>query len=136
MNGPTGEQANGPTGERADGPTGEQANGPPGDEPQVVAALEASAILGAASRVLAAVWNAAAQSGTGASCERAIGAWRGLSMRERRLATGIVLVVAAATHVVLVATGDIQAGWLWLVAPAAAVSVAIAVLMSRPATGG
>ena len=107
------------------------------DEPQVVAVLESGVLLGAASRAIAAVWSAAAQSRTAAAFERTIAAWRGLSIRERRLATSVFLVVAAGTHVVLAATSEKQAGWLWLVLPAVALSVALmAALTSRGATGG
>ena len=107
------------------------------DEPKVVAVLESGVLLGAASRAIAAVWDAAAQSRTVAACESAIAAWRGLSIRERRLATSVLLVVAAVTHVVLVVTSDPQPGWLWLVLPAVAVSAALlAALTSRGATGG
>ena len=142
MNGPTGQQANGPMGQQANGPTGQQGRfwlrkpSVAVDEPQVVAALESGVLLGAASRAIAAVWNAAARSRTAAACERAIATWRGLPISERRLATSVFLVVAAATHVVLAVTSEMQAGWLWLVPPAVALSVALmAALTSRGATG-
>jgi hypothetical protein len=122
---------NAPTGQRANGLTDVAI-----DEPQVVAALESGVLLGAASRAMAVVWNAAAQSRTAAACDRALAAWRGSPVRERRLATSVLLVVAAATHVVLGVTSEMPAGWLWLVAPAAALSAALmAALTSRAATG-
>jgi hypothetical protein len=93
-------------------------------------------LLGAASRAIAAIWNAAAQSRTVAACERTYAEWRGVPIGDRRLATSTVLVAAAATHVLLAATSETQAGWMWLVLPAAALSVALmVVLTSRAATG-
>src|SRR5678815_5690632 len=107
-----------------------------GDEPQVVAALESGMLLGAASRAMAAVWDAAAQSHSAAACERAYAAWRGLPIGDRRLATSIVLVAAAATHVLLAATSETQAGWLWLVLPAVALSVALMYALTSSAPTG
>ena len=106
------------------------------DDPQVVGVLESGVLLGGASRVIAAIWNAARESRTGAAFARVIGVWRGLPISERRLATSVLLAAAAATHVALVITGDRQAGWLWLAAPAAVLSVALMVaLTSRAETG-
>lgn len=100
-------------------------NDPQIDDPRVVRALESSVLLGAVSGVMHRLWHAAAHSRVAGRMAGARAEWERHRRAERRLAFGLMLLVAAATHVVLVITHGIPAGWLWIVPPGMAASLGL-----------
>ena len=100
-------------------------NQPQVDDPRVVHALESSVLLGAASSVMRRVWRAAGQSRVVTRIGSARAEWERHSRSERRLALGVMLLVAAATHLVLVIAHEVPAGWLWLAPAGMAASVGL-----------
>lgn len=100
------------------------------DDPRVARALESSVLLGAVSRVVHAVWRAAATSRAAAVVLDLQRDWSARPRAAHRVAIGVLLIAAAATNLVLAAANQRPAGWLWIVPPAIAASIGGLLLIS------
>lgn len=98
------------------------------DESRATAVIEASAIVRAADVVAARVGAARSSSRLLAAASSAVAPLAGLTWRSRRLAIGLVLIIAPVVHVMLNWSSPYaQPGWFWLIIPG--LSAAIGVLL-------
>jgi hypothetical protein len=58
--------------------------------------------------------------------------WRELGWRLRRRAAGVMVIAAGATHVGITTAAATPAGRLWLIIPAMAIAVGVALLLVSP----
>lgn len=100
-------------------------NDPARDAARVSELLRASALLEPCDRAISALWGAAATSSTTAMITAVLSQWRAMTPVERRTSLAVLLWSAAATAVAVTAFYQPPAGWLWLLPPAAAVSLGL-----------
>ena len=105
------------------------------DDPHVVRALGESGVLRRANLAIDAVWRAAASSRTLSVVQRARDGWSRLPAAARDGRISIIVIVAVVTHVLLMLWQEQPPGWLWLMIPGIAVSIA-AMLGARSAARG
>lgn len=103
--------------------------GAPVDDRHVSRALGTSALLRAADRAINVVWHAAGESRAAKILGRPTRGWQGFVARERSTLVGVALATAAATHLAVTVAHETPAGWLWLVPPGIAVTIAVVLLM-------
>jgi hypothetical protein len=101
--------------------------------PQLQRALAGSALVITLERARLTIAGAAQRSRAAAIYRRHHGQWSAMAAPRRRLAAGIILLVASAVHVALnLLTGD-SAGWFWLIIPGlAAVAGLLSLIMGVP----
>ena len=87
------------------------------DDPDVVRSLSASYLLRPVDAAIRAVWRGAAVSRTAGVYQRARARWGLLTPAGRHARIGIILVVAAVTHVGWQWWQEPPPGWLWLMVP-------------------
>ena len=98
------------------------------DDSRATAVIEASAVVRAADLVTARVRTARASSRLAALASSAVASWAALTWSSRRLAVGLMLIVAPVVHVMLsLSSPSAQPGWIWLVIPG--LSAVIGVLL-------
>ena len=106
------------------------------DDRQATMVIESSAIFGAIDRTLDRTWRGAGDSAAVAAASRLAGVWRELSTSARRVAVGLMLVVAAVVHLAFTIATATPSGWLWLIVPALCLGTGAIVLASSSTRNG
>jgi len=98
------------------------------DDSRATAVIEASAVVRAADLVTARLRAARSSSRLLAVASNAVAPWPGVTWRSKRLAIGVVLIIAPVVHVMLnLSSLYAQPGWYWLIIPG--LSAAIGALL-------
>jgi len=105
------------------------------DDRRVAAVIKSSVLFSALHRALATVWLAADHSVAVAAIMRRTGEWTGLDAISRRLISGIMLIVAVVTHVILTLATLTPPGWIWLVLPGIATAVGTLLVVTSAFSG-
>src|SRR5688500_4287167 len=95
------------------------------DDARLKRALMSSATVAMIERARTVLLSAVTRSRSAESVRQYREAWIAAPWPRRRLVSGIVLLVAAVVHVVLVRAAGDPAGWFWLIVPALAASVGV-----------
>lgn len=91
---------------------------PEGSDRRVATVIESGVIFGAADRLMERAWRGASHSVVVAAAGRIGAFWTGLAKPAQRLALGLMLIVAVATHLVFTVVTEVPGGWQWLILPA------------------
>src|SRR5687767_13454796 len=95
------------------------------DDARLQRALMGSATVAMIDRARVVLLSAIARSRTSAWVRQRRDTWVATPWPRRRRVSGVVLLVAAIVHVVLVIAAGDPAGWFWLIVPALAASVGV-----------
>lgn len=88
------------------------------DDSRATGVIEESAVVRAADLVTARVRAARSSSRLLSFAADAVAPWAGLTWRSKRLAIGVVLIIAPVVHVMLnLSSPYAQPGWFWLIIP-------------------